>query len=134
MTDQHTIETKFKLEGIDGAIATVRAFGEACEALPPGFEVARVKLQDDEAHVERVAMLASGLDPEETWPDDIGDLHKEMYRPRARNILAMIDDLRGQRVFAVKMPGRDDDATTLRELFNNAPASDIRGPHADEFS
>jgi hypothetical protein len=89
-----------------------------CVVVPPAYDVALVKLQDDEALVERAAMLTSGLDPEETeWPEDFGDIHKRMYRSRARNVLAMIDDLQGQRLYKITMPKPTDDAATLRAMF-----------------
>jgi hypothetical protein len=87
-------------------------------SLPPGHDVALVKLQDDEGLVQKTALLIAGY---EAWPARSHQYDSSAhYIAKARNILAMIDDLHGQRVYVVTMP-KSDDAATLRAMFGVSP-------------
>jgi hypothetical protein len=82
--------------------------------LPPA-DAAPVKLQDDEALVEKAALICALVDE---WSDRLHcDVHKRMYRRVAKEVLALVDDLQGQRIFKVTMPKTTDDAATLRAMF-----------------
>jgi len=92
-------------------------------AFPPGYEVAQVKLQHDDAAVEKVALrFASVLlgTSSNAWPACISGQTKDECTACAHDEPGMIDDMQGKRLFMVQMPGGDDDGRVLRELFGAA--------------
>jgi hypothetical protein len=84
-----------------------------CLVVPPGHDVALVKLQEDETLVQKTAVLIAGY---EKWPAGSHQYDSSAhYIAKARIVLAMIDDLQSQRVYKITTP-KSEDTVVLRDI------------------
>lgn len=89
------------------------------ESIKPASVIV-VRLQDNEALVEKAAMLLAPMDNNaDEWPEGMSESLRQLHRNTARAVLALVDEMKGQRLFKVTMPKSTDDAATLRAMFGD---------------
>ncbi|MDB6166006.1 MAG: hypothetical protein JWQ83_1146 [Lacunisphaera sp.] len=110
------------------------SYNEQPLTLPLGHDVSLVKLQDD-GHVVARAMMIVSAEMTGTTVDgwiDATDEHREKCMRTAKAVLALAEEMKGQRVYKVTMPKPDDDAATLRAMFGGELNPEL-GPQLREF-